>query len=133
MERSGSYHDRRLSPGLGFPPTQRIGIFVYEEFEHIDVFGFAEAFTIARFLGNGYGDPLPYRFAVTLIGCGRDAVKSANGPVVLPDLDMDQAADDPREVLMTPAAVEPGRSSTRRPSPSGSPRCSTGCSGWTGR
>jgi len=39
---------------------------------------------------------------VTLIGCGRDGVESANGPVVLPDLDMDQAADDPPEVLMIP-------------------------------
>jgi hypothetical protein len=38
------------------PPTQRIGIFVYEEFEPIDVFGFAEAFAISRFLGQGYAD-----------------------------------------------------------------------------
>ena len=51
-----------------FPPTQRIGIFVFEGFEPIDVFGFAEAFTIARFLGTHYGDPPPYPFAVTLIG-----------------------------------------------------------------
>jgi hypothetical protein len=29
------------SAPLAFPPTQRIGIFVYEEFEPIDVFGFA--------------------------------------------------------------------------------------------
>jgi len=35
-----------------FPPTQRIGIFVFKGFEPIDVFGFAEAFTIARFLGR---------------------------------------------------------------------------------
>jgi hypothetical protein len=31
-----------------FPPTQRIGIFVFEGFEPIDVFGFAEAFARGR-------------------------------------------------------------------------------------
>ena len=35
-----------------FPRTQRIGIFVFEGFEPIDVWGFAEAFAIARFLGT---------------------------------------------------------------------------------
>ena len=39
---------------------------------------------------------------MTLVGCGRDGVESANGPAVLPDLDMDQAANDPPEVLMIP-------------------------------
>ena len=38
------------SPTL--PPTQRIGIFVFDGFEPIDVFGFVEAFSIARFLGK---------------------------------------------------------------------------------
>ena len=90
------------SGGRNFPPTQRIGIFVYEGFEPIDVFGFAEAFTIARFLGTGYGDPPPYPFAVTLIGRGRDRVKSANGPTVLPDWDMDAALNEPLELLMIP-------------------------------
>jgi hypothetical protein len=42
------------SPDAGLPPTQRIGIFVFEGFEPIDVFGFAEAFTISRFLGQNY-------------------------------------------------------------------------------
>ena len=85
-----------------FPPTQQIGIFVYEGFEPIDVFGFAEAFTIARFLGTGYGDPPPYPFAVTLIGGGRDRVKSANGPSVLADWDMEQALNEPLDLLMIP-------------------------------
>jgi putative intracellular protease/amidase len=85
-----------------FPPTQRIGIFVYEGFEPIDVFGFAEAFTIARFLGTRYGDPPPYPFAVTLIGPRVGKVTSVNGPSVLPDSDMEQALDDPPDVLMIP-------------------------------
>ena len=37
-----------------FPKTQRIGIFVFDKFEPIDVFGFVQAFSIARFLGTGY-------------------------------------------------------------------------------
>jgi transcriptional regulator GlxA family with amidase domain len=85
-----------------FPPTQRIGIFVYEGFEPIDVFGFAEAFTIARFLGTGYGGPPPYPFAVTLIGRCIDKVRSANGPAVLPDWDMKRALTEPVDLLMVP-------------------------------
>jgi transcriptional regulator GlxA family with amidase domain len=90
------------SPRPVFPRTQRIGIFVYEGFEPIDVFGFAEAFTIARFLGTGYGDPGPYPFAVTLIGHRVNAVRSANGPQVLPDWDMKQALGESPDVLMIP-------------------------------
>jgi hypothetical protein len=37
-----------------FPRTQMIGIFVYEGFEPLDVFGFVQPFAIARFLGTGY-------------------------------------------------------------------------------
>ncbi len=85
-----------------FPPTQRIGIFVYEGFEPIDVFGFAEAFTIARFVGTGYADPPPYPFALTLIGRCIDKVRSANGPAVLPDWDMEQALSEPLDLLMIP-------------------------------
>lgn len=84
-----------------FPPT-RIGIFVFEGFEPIDVFGFAEAFTIARFLGTSYGDPPPYPFAVTLIGRCLGKVRSANGPAVLPDWDMKQALAEPLDLLMIP-------------------------------
>lgn len=85
-----------------FPATQRIGIFVFDGFEPIDVFGFAEAFTIARFLGTAYADPPPYPFAVSLIGRARDRIKSANGPSVLPDLDMAQALAEPPDLLMIP-------------------------------
>jgi putative intracellular protease/amidase len=90
------------SPDPTFPPTQRIGIFVYEGFEPIDVFGFAEAFTIARFLGTGYGDPPPYPFAVSLIGHRVGKVTSANGPSVLPEWDMQQALNEPPDLLMIP-------------------------------
>ena len=79
------------TPGTAVPPTLRIGIFVFEGFEPIDVFGFAEAFTIARFLGQDYADPPPYPFAVTLIARHCDSVRSINGPAVLPDRDMAQA------------------------------------------
>jgi transcriptional regulator GlxA family with amidase domain len=84
------------------PPTQRVGIFVFDEFEPIDVFGFAEAFAIARFLGQGYGEPPPYPFAVTLIARSAGKVRSMNGPAVLPDYDMPQALAEPPDVLMIP-------------------------------
>lgn len=84
------------------PPTLRIGIFVFKGFEPIDVFGFAEAFTIARFLGQDYADPPPYPFAVTLIARHVGSVRSINGPAVLPDGDMKQALADPPDVLMIP-------------------------------
>ncbi len=85
-----------------YPATQRIGILVFECFEPIDVFGFAEAFTIARFLRTQYADPPPYPFAVTLIGRSREGIRSANGPAVLPDQDMDQALQEPPDLLMIP-------------------------------
>jgi putative intracellular protease/amidase len=84
------------------PPTQRVGIFVFEGFEPIDVFGFAEAFTISHFLGKDYADPPPYPFEVTLIGRHLEKVTSANGPSVLPDRDMKQALVDPPDLLMVP-------------------------------
>ena len=42
------------------PKTQRIGILVFDRFEPIDVFGFAESFAIARFLGQRYSADPPY-------------------------------------------------------------------------
>jgi transcriptional regulator GlxA family with amidase domain len=75
---------------------------VYDGFEPIDVFGFVEAFSIARFLGTEYADPGPYPFAVTLIGRRAEAVRSANGPQVLPDLDMKEALSKSLDVLMIP-------------------------------
>jgi transcriptional regulator GlxA family with amidase domain len=97
----------------GLPATKRIGILVFDGFEPIDVFGFAEAFAIARFLGQGYGSDPPYPFETVLIA-QQDAnvkgvkakqaakVKSMNGPWVIPDWDFHQALKEPLDVLMVP-------------------------------
>lgn len=85
-----------------FPRTQRIGIFVYDRFEPIDVWGFLEAFSIARFLGTGYSSPPPYPFEIVLIGRTMANVKSINGPSVAPDWDFDRARQEPLDLLMVP-------------------------------
>jgi putative intracellular protease/amidase len=85
-----------------FPRTQRIGIVVFEGFEPIDVFGFAEAFSIARFLGTDYATRSPYPFEIVLIGRDLAKVKSINGPTVLPDWDFAQALREPLDLLMVP-------------------------------
>jgi transcriptional regulator GlxA family with amidase domain len=84
------------------PATQRIGILVFDDFEPIDVFGFAEAFAIARFLGQGYTAPPPYPFETVLIARQLKAVKSFNGPSVMPDWDFAQALGEQLNVLMVP-------------------------------
>jgi hypothetical protein len=58
------------------PPTQRIGILVFNGFEPIDVFGFAEAFAIARFPGQRYFSKLRYPFETVLIAKQVAAVKA---------------------------------------------------------
>src|SRR5690349_17979311 len=87
---------------MAFPRTLRIGIFVYEGFEPIDVWGFAEAFTASRFLGKGYLSPPPHPFEVVLISKDGNKVKSMNGPSVAPDLDFVRALTEPLDVLMIP-------------------------------
>jgi putative intracellular protease/amidase len=84
------------------PPTCRVGILVFDGFEPIDVFGFAEAFSIARYLGQGYASPGPYPFCITLIARSVESVRSIKGPAVLPDVDMQQALAEPPDVLMIP-------------------------------
>ena len=88
-----------------FPPTQRIGIFVFDGFEPIDVFGFVEAFSIARFLGTTYPDAPPYPFEIVLIGKDIVKTKSANGPSVMPDWDFAQALREPLDLLMVPGGI----------------------------
>src|ERR1700761_5908074 len=83
------------------PRTQTIGIFVFDGFEPIDVFGFVEAFSIARFLGQDYTSPPPYPFKTVLIAA-QSKVKSANGPSVAPDWDLGQALDQAPDVFMIP-------------------------------
>jgi putative intracellular protease/amidase len=84
------------------PSTQRIGILVFDGFEPIDVFGFAEAFAIARFLGQAYDSKLPYPFETVLIAKQVAAVKSMNGPSVWPDWDLSRALKESLDVLMVP-------------------------------
>jgi putative intracellular protease/amidase len=102
-----------------YPPTQRIGIFVFDDFEPIDVFGFVEAFTIARFLGTGYYSGPPYPFAVTLIARDMSKVRSMNGPYVMPDYDMDQALAQPPDVLMIPGGGGTGQLLDENANPQG--------------
>ena len=87
-----------------FPRTLRIGIFVYEGFEPIDVWGFSEAFAISRFLGRGYLSPPPHPFEVVLISKDGNKVKSMNVPSVAPDLDFAgaRAPAETIDLLMIP-------------------------------
>jgi putative intracellular protease/amidase len=95
-----------------FPPTIRIGILVYTGFEPLDVWGFTEAFTIARFIGTGYLSPPPYPFEVLFISNDErpkgkksavpDPVKTQNGPRVAPDMFRDDALKERLDVLMIP-------------------------------
>jgi transcriptional regulator GlxA family with amidase domain len=84
------------------PATQRIGILVFDGFEPIDVFGFAEAFAIARFPGQGYAAAPPYPFETVLIARQVAKVKSINGPSAMPDWEFAQALEEPLDVLMVP-------------------------------
>lgn len=90
---------------------QRIGILVFDDFEPLDVWGFIEAFSIARFEGDLYADTNRLPFEVVLISNqegqqgslgGPRPVKSFNGPRVAPDLFRNQALDQRFDVLMVP-------------------------------
>lgn len=101
-----------MSNSTGFPPAMRVGILVYDGFEPIDVWGFAEAFTISRFLGTGYVGAPAYPFEVLLISNElkpsgkKDAVprpvKSMNGPRVAPDMFRNDALRKKIDILMIP-------------------------------
>lgn len=94
-----------------FPPTLRVGILVFDGFEPLDVWGFVEAFSIARFVGTSYPDNNPRPFAIELISVSTHAesrtatpapITSYNGPRVAPDMFRDQALERPIDVLMIP-------------------------------
>lgn len=93
-----------------FPPTLRVGILVFEGFEPIDVWGFTEAFTVARFIGTSYSDHAPRPFEVLLVAneerTGPSAlpapVRSMNGPRVMPDIFRGDALDANLHILMIP-------------------------------
>jgi putative intracellular protease/amidase len=88
-----------------FPPTRRIGILVFDGFEPLDVFGFVEAFSIARFLGTDYASPPPYPFEIVLIAREIAKTRSANGPSVMPDWDFARALREPLDLLMIPGGI----------------------------
>lgn len=102
-----------------YPPTIRIGILTFDQFEPLDVWGFVEAFSISRFIGTGYYNSPPYPFEIQLISnqvrpSGKsnqrpEPVKSANGPRVAPDMFRDDALEYPFDLLMIP-----GGGGTRR-------------------
>ncbi|MFZ3270970.1 MAG: DJ-1/PfpI family protein [Mycobacterium sp.] len=97
------------------PRTHRIGILVFDGFEPIDVFGFAEPFSIARFLGQGYSTTARYPFETVLIANEVDKVTSMNGPSVLPDWDCARALEEPLDVLMVPGGAGVWRLLGERP------------------
>src|SRR5437773_9018184 len=94
-----------MAKSAAFPRTQRIGIFVFDGFEPIDVFGFVEPFAIARFLGTDYETAPPYPFEIVLIAREVAKVKSSNGPSVMPDWEFAQALRDPLDLLMVPGGA----------------------------
>ncbi len=105
----------RSTPATAFPRTQRIGILVFPQFEPLDVWGFIEAFSIARFIGTSYANAPALPFEIVLISneCRPAAngaspapvpapVASFNGPRVAPDLFRDEALEQPLDLLMVP-------------------------------
>src|ERR1044072_6247646 len=99
---SGCDEERVMAEGPFFPRTQLVGIFLYEDFEPLDVWGFAEAFTIARCLGTGYSDAQAVHFKGVFIDKEGKPVPSLNGPQSMPDLDIAQATKESFDVLMVP-------------------------------
>jgi len=104
-----------MSDTIDFPKTIRIGILVYDGFEPIDVWGFSEAFAIARFIGTDYLNPPAYPFEIRLISnqvrpiadkeLTPAPVKSENGPRVAPDMFRDDALNESFDLLMIPGGV----------------------------
>ena len=88
-----------------YPPTLRVGILVFDDFEPIDVFGFVEAFSIARYLGTDYQSPPPYPFEIVLIAHAIAKTRSFNGPSVMPDWDFARALREPLDLLMVPGGI----------------------------
>lgn len=96
------------------PRTLRIGVFVFNNFEPLDVWGFVQAFSIARFAGTVYNDPPPYPFEIVFIsnetnpgvsGAVPQPVKTYNGPRVVPDFFRDDALRETIDVLMLPGGL----------------------------
>jgi len=84
--------------------TQRIAILIFDDYEPLDVWGFAEAFTISRFLGQAFANP-PFPFEVVLVAKEKRAIKSSNGPWAMPDYDLAEATSQSFDVLMVPGGL----------------------------
>lgn len=82
---------------IRFMRAQRIAILIFDDFEPLDVWGFTEAFTIARFLGSS--EP-PVPFEVVLVAAEKRPIRSSNGPKAMPDYDHAEALGQPFDVLM---------------------------------
>lgn len=102
---------------LSVPPTMRIGVFVFDKFEPIDVWGFIQAFSIARHPGTTYDDPPPYPFEIVFIsnetnpgtdGAVPKPLKAYNGPRIAPDFFRDDALSQTFDVLMIPGGAGTG-------------------------
>ena len=100
-----------------FPRKLRIGILVFDNFEPLDVWGFIQGFSIARFKGTTYDDPPPYPFEIVFItnetnpgtpGAVPKPLKSKNGPRVAPDIFRDDALHEKFDLLMIPGGSGTG-------------------------
>ncbi|MBN8875670.1 MAG: DJ-1/PfpI family protein [Rhodospirillales bacterium] len=85
-----------------YPPIRRVGILLFDDFEPLDVWGFVQAFTIARFLGSSYAEAEACPFQVGFIADTLEKVRSYNGPSVIPDMTCAEALEDSPDVLMVP-------------------------------
>ncbi len=95
----------------GFANTINIGILVFDDFEPIDVWGFIEAFSIARFIGTNYSAPVKFPFSISFIANQNSPqtknsspilVRSYNGPRVVADYFRDEALKQDFDLLMIP-------------------------------
>lgn len=102
---------------LSFPRTLRVAILVFNNFEPLDVWGFVQAFSIARFIGTAYESPPPYPFEIVFIsnqtnpgtpGAIPEPVKCYNGPRVAPDFFRDDALNESIDLLMIPGGLGVG-------------------------
>jgi transcriptional regulator GlxA family with amidase domain len=101
----------------GFSNPLNIGILVFDDFEPLDVWGFIEPFSIARFIGTSYGSAKTIPFKISLIA-NEDShraknnkqflVKSYNGPYVATDYFRDEALKQHFDVLMIPGGFGVG-------------------------
>lgn len=67
QHQAATVREPAVQSNTSLPRTKRIGVFVFNNFEPIDVWGFIQAFSIARLIGTGYDNAPPYPFEVVFI------------------------------------------------------------------